>query len=343
MQKPKRTQLFVWVSVISGVVLAVAGTVLGISATTVPDVLQGGFDERVSVWVDQADVRVDVSWSVDPSGTVSIYVGSPVVDAESPPPAFTAFIILTCDSRLVDPQVDPDVTLETREFGDEELCRTPTVFSTDLATQLLEVTVGGPNATVITGRTVADWTATGGGRRVARTPQIMLGRFDLFADELASYRLEAPAEGSILGVALDASPTETIDIFVPEGDENAIVRTSAAIYDFGATTGPVVIGSVTWSETGADAVLPSTFVRWNDSSGTASAQLSLLLSGAFLGVAASFLIEFLFDQVRARERATAGGRVPSVQPPSRRRPQQDFRVRTHAMRRPLAGERRRRE
>jgi hypothetical protein len=331
MPSRKRRRFFVVASVITGLTLAAVGTFLGISATTVPDVLQGGFDERVSIWVDEPDTNVEASWSVDPAGNVSLYVGAGGPDPDAPSKTFRAFVVLTCDTRITDPHVEAGVDLEVRRFGSEELCRTPTVFSTDLATQLISVSVGGdaPGPTVISGSTVAPWVASGGGRRVARTPTIMLGRFDLFADELESYRLQAPGEDSKLSVSLDASPTETLDIFVPEGSEEATVTTSASIYDFGMASGPVVIGSVTWSTQGADAVLQSGFVRWNDSSGTAMAQLSLLLSGAFLGVAASFSIELIFEQVRARNSTPDDGEG------ARR-----SRDRVRPRRRPIAGEQR---
>ena len=68
----RRSRVVAWVTVVIGGLIAGAGVALGIAATASPEVVQGGFDEAVSIWVENPEASIDVSWEVATSGEVTL-------------------------------------------------------------------------------------------------------------------------------------------------------------------------------------------------------------------------------------------------------------------------------
>jgi hypothetical protein len=284
--------LYGWLTIVVTAALAVGGILLGVVATAVPNPLRGGVSHSIRVAVDRPEASIDFSWKMSPDGAVTMLAG---ILGDTPEEVVVS-IVLRCDSRLS--AVESSRAAEVSESGRAQECEDPSLFNTNIATQVIGVLVRQDELVIVEGRPSKPWTSSGAGQRVARTPQIFFG---LQSTEIVeAFAMVEPGAQSTLDVALEATPSETLSIYVPGDASGTAVSTSASILDLGDGFEPSVSGSVVWSAVGAGSGLQASFARWDDSAATSTAQLQLLLSGVFLGVAASLLVEALFAKAQFR-------------------------------------------
>lgn len=287
---------FGWLTVVTTAALAIAGATLGVMATAVPNPLVGGNHQNIRVSVDRPDVDIEFTWSLDATGDVTMFAGI----LGPSPEQVVIYVVLKCDARLKTVESYSDETVSA--LGDADKCADGSVFESGGAAQVIALPVGQAELAIAKGRPEKPWTSSGAGQRVARAPQIFFGFQSAgITDEFALFD---PGPSSTLRVSLDATVTEALSIYVPSEATGTNIETSASIFDAGNGV-PSVAGSVVWSRSGgAGNGLQQAYSRWDDSAATSAAQLQLLLSGVFLGVAASLIVEALFS--RARPRAVMG-------------------------------------
>lgn len=289
-----RINLWRTLALVAAGAIAIWGLLLGVGATSAPTVTSGGNHESIRVWVDRPGVALDITWSMDPGGVVTIFVNVQDDTADRA----VVYMVLTCGARMAPAFSGGDLV---DEFGSEADCTQPQLLTGDPATQVISVSVEAVGQGAVVGETRGSWVASAAGRRAARTPQMFLAWYEPLDPEVQALNLELAGEESTFVLSLAAAITETLDTYVPNAEEGGVaVSTSASIFSGLTGKDPVVLGSVSWSATGAGAGMQGSYASWQDSGGMATAQFQLLLAGVLLGIAASVVVEFFLELARQR-------------------------------------------
>lgn len=300
--------------VLSAAAVAAVGAIgvwLGLAATAVPNVDLGEtVNDTVAVSTGTDEASIAVEWRLHRNGDVSIRAGltpPPIAMPADFPTATRAqmAVELACDARLRDPDVPDGVELITD--GDEHVCSD--AGSEGAAARQIFIMTAGEDDFVITGHPVRDWSTTLAGQSTARSPRMILLTGGLF-DPMMPFSMITPGAYSTLTAVLESGPQDLLDLTVtPSGQ--TVESTSVMVQGDGDD---VWVDSVTWQLTfpgdlTGQSTLEEGLARWTDPAGQTFTQLLLLLSGAFIGVAASLAVERLYTwtlQLRRSSPADAG-------------------------------------
>ncbi|BDV31303.1 hypothetical protein [Microbacterium terricola] len=275
--------------------IGAVGVWMGLAATTVPTVDLGvTVNDTVSVATGTEDAAVEVTWRLQRDGDVllSAAMASPGTMVPADFPAATRAriaISLACDARL-EALALPD-GVEVAEDGDEAACDSAAMDGLP-ARQLFVMTIDA-DVVEIRGHPVREWSTALAGQSTSRSPAINMLTGGI-VDPAVSFAIVDPGRYSTLTAVLEAGPNDLLDLTVtPAGD--VVEATSVTVEGDGEHEW---VDSVAWTLTYAGLAqqfqLGEGLARWTDPSGQTFMQLLLLLSGAFIGVAASLAVERLF-------------------------------------------------
>lgn len=324
------------IATVSLAALAAAGWRLGLAATDRPDASLGDVRDRVQVWVSDPEATLTLEWWTSPWGTVDVvaWLGHPESDEAS------LIVLLTCNARLREYE---DLSYRARFdideiAGEPEACDQGQVDYRRAPLQIITFTFpahvegGGSGRAQVRGTTVSPWTDEAAGERLADAPAVYVGGRSLNAafDETA-YR--EPRAASI-STKLLGREFEALEAFFPTEIARGLGATGkvTATENRGSEqSGPTAVWHSAWSAEEMRSRgwrIPyynhtSASAHWSNPAGVARAQQWLLLSGVFLGVVGSVLVEGLFSWARHRSDRSAtsgrsGGGLGSSRPPPRR-------------------------
>lgn len=286
--------------VLSAAAVAAVGALgvwLGLAATAVPNVDLGAtVNDTVVVSTGTEDAGITAEWRLHRDGHVSITVGmaaSGIAIPEDFPTATHAQIAveLWCDTRLKN--LDPPAGVQLIDDGDESACSDPTDDGVG-ARQIFVMDVAFDELVVITGQPVRSWSTTLAGQSTARSPRMILYAGGLY-DPVMPFAGVTPGKYSTLGAVLESGPQDLLDLTVTPSGET-VESTSVMVQGDGTD---VWVDSAAWlltfsGDLSGQTTMEEGLARWTDPAGQTFTQLLLLLSGAFIGVAASLAVERLY-------------------------------------------------
>ena len=305
------------IAAVSLAALAVAGWRLGMAATDRPDASLGGARDRVQVWVTDPEATLTLEWWTSPWGTVDVvaWLGHPETEEAS------VIVLLTCNARLRDYEdLSYRARLGVEEIaGDPDACDPRHVDYRQAPLQIITFTFpehtegGGSGRAQVRATTVSPWSDEAAAERQADAPPVSVGGRSINAafDETA-YR--EPRAATIV-TRLLGKDSEALQSFFP-------TEISPWLGVTGKVTGNENQGSgqlgptATWYSTWSAEEMrsrgwripyynhTSASARWSEPAGVARAQQWLLLSGVFLGVVGSILVEGLFSWARSNRSTT---------------------------------------
>lgn len=304
------------IAALSIAALAVVGWTVGLAATDRPHTSLGGERDRIQVWVTDPEAVLTLKWWMGPAGRVDL-----VLSLDHPATTTAKVIVLLqCNARLgAFEDLSTRVNVLSEEtVGKPEACDHRQGDDRQASVQIItfifrDAEDGLSTKAKLQGTPQAPWTDEAAGERVSRAPFVYVGgatRNAYFDEEFLHEPLRA-----IVTSTLASRQSEVLESHFPAVMAPRVGMTGEIFSGDDQSQyalGPAVSWRSNWSAEEMRAGgwrspfyhHTSATAQWSDAAAVARAQQWLLLSGVFLGIVGSVVIEGLFTWAARRSRSS---------------------------------------